>query len=305
MIGVTFAMIAGLCYFNRDEEPESVEAYGYICDPNSLTLGTDVLLKATELQQMKTLAYYGDKKAAARVYRHYAELKDEEEAKTWLMICLGQGCQFFLESTELQRMQMLAEQGDRDRVHLHYGIAVRDARESHIWLKKAAALGDQSAIRELERKGHGRIETRHYYQSSIPESMREQTDQWSKMKTLCQVINFTERDGKETSEVRYYRGRKWDGGNIDRTAPSFCWRPLLAGASHRTHREPESVFFHKLLRPLLIAKGTAAIDAGANGVQFLFTQRFIDSLNPVGQSGNRPWREYFRKWLCGLVPTKK
>ena len=57
---------------------------------------------------------------------------------------------------------------------------------------------------QTDEKGHGRIETRHYYQSSIPESMREQTDQWSKMRTICQVINLTERDGKETSEVRYY-----------------------------------------------------------------------------------------------------
>ncbi len=50
----------------------------------------------------------------------------------------------------------------------------------------------------------GRTETRHYYQSSIPDSMRDQTDQWSKMKTICQVVNLSERDGKETSEVRYY-----------------------------------------------------------------------------------------------------
>ncbi len=57
---------------------------------------------------------------------------------------------------------------------------------------------------QTNEKGHGRIQTRHYYQSSIPESVREQTDQRSKMKTLCQVINLTERDGKETSEVRYY-----------------------------------------------------------------------------------------------------
>jgi len=34
--------------------------------------------------------------------------------------------------------------------------------------------------------------------------MRAQTDQWSKMKTICQVVNTTERDGKETNEVRYY-----------------------------------------------------------------------------------------------------
>ena len=57
---------------------------------------------------------------------------------------------------------------------------------------------------QTDENGHGRTETRHYYQSSIPDSMREQTDQWSKMKTICQVVNLSERDGKETSEVRYY-----------------------------------------------------------------------------------------------------
>ena len=57
---------------------------------------------------------------------------------------------------------------------------------------------------QTDEKGHGRIETRHYYQSPIPESMRAQTDQWSGMKTICQVVNLTERDGAETSEVRYY-----------------------------------------------------------------------------------------------------
>lgn len=53
-------------------------------------------------------------------------------------------------------------------------------------------------------KGHGRIETRHYYQCAIPLALQKLTSSWSKMKTICQVINITIRDGKETTEVRYY-----------------------------------------------------------------------------------------------------
>jgi predicted transposase YbfD/YdcC len=52
--------------------------------------------------------------------------------------------------------------------------------------------------------GHGREEERHYYVTPIPESLRVQAPQWSKLQSLGQVISYTTRDGKETSEVRYY-----------------------------------------------------------------------------------------------------
>lgn len=65
-------------------------------------------------------------------------------------------------------------------------------------------VGHEVRKHTTHEKGHGRVETRHYFQCEIPASMQRLTSGWSKMKTICQVINITIRDGKETSEVRYY-----------------------------------------------------------------------------------------------------
>jgi predicted transposase YbfD/YdcC len=51
---------------------------------------------------------------------------------------------------------------------------------------------------------HGRLENRYYYQSPIPDSMKELTDTWKGAKSIGQVHNITMRDGKECSEIRYY-----------------------------------------------------------------------------------------------------
>jgi predicted transposase YbfD/YdcC len=53
-------------------------------------------------------------------------------------------------------------------------------------------------------KAHGREETRHYYQASIPESLRHVFKDWAKANTIGQAVNIVVRDGKETSEVRYF-----------------------------------------------------------------------------------------------------
>ena len=57
--------------------------------------------------------------------------------------------------------------------------------------------------RTTKEKGHGRKETRSYYVAPVPEdfSLREQ---WPTLKALGMAINVTQRDGKETAEVRYY-----------------------------------------------------------------------------------------------------
>ncbi len=46
-------------------------------------------------------------------------------------------------------------------------------------------------------KGHGRVETRHYSQCVVPASMAKQAAGWAKLKTICQVVNITERDGRK------------------------------------------------------------------------------------------------------------
>jgi predicted transposase YbfD/YdcC len=55
---------------------------------------------------------------------------------------------------------------------------------------------------------HGRQENRYYYQSPIPDSLKELTKDWKGAKSIGQVHNITMRDGKETSEVRYYLSSK-------------------------------------------------------------------------------------------------
>jgi predicted transposase YbfD/YdcC len=53
-------------------------------------------------------------------------------------------------------------------------------------------------------KAHGRVEERHYYSAPLPKAMAALTEQWAGLKSIGQVITFTERDGKQTDEVRYY-----------------------------------------------------------------------------------------------------
>ena len=95
------------------------------------------------------------------------------------------------------------------------GHYVLGAKDNHPTLCKAIAEYFTSAHEEefaghdvrkhtTREKGHGRIEARHYFQCAIPFTLKKLTSSWSKMKTICQVINITIRDGKETTEVRYY-----------------------------------------------------------------------------------------------------
>ena len=58
--------------------------------------------------------------------------------------------------------------------------------------------------KDVEHKGHGRIETRHYVVGPISESLRELTKGWAGIKSIGQAINVTTIGDKETSEVRYY-----------------------------------------------------------------------------------------------------
>lgn len=53
-------------------------------------------------------------------------------------------------------------------------------------------------------KAHGRFEERYYYQSTVPDSMRSFLADWAGLATVGQVVSLTRREGKDTSEVRYY-----------------------------------------------------------------------------------------------------
>lgn len=52
--------------------------------------------------------------------------------------------------------------------------------------------------------GHGRLERRLYYVTTLPESLREFCDDWKGLTSIGQAINITHRDGREVSEVRYF-----------------------------------------------------------------------------------------------------
>lgn len=60
-------------------------------------------------------------------------------------------------------------------------------------------------VRRLEthERGHGRDETRYYFLCQVPDDLPDK-QRWHKLRAIGIAINITIRDGKETSEVRYY-----------------------------------------------------------------------------------------------------
>lgn len=60
-------------------------------------------------------------------------------------------------------------------------------------------------VRQYEEvvKGHGRIDTLVYYQFAAPESLPGKS-RWKKLRSLGVAIRHSEKDEKETFDVRYY-----------------------------------------------------------------------------------------------------
>lgn len=61
----------------------------------------------------------------------------------------------------------------------------------------------QVSRHRTEEHGHGRTETRTYYVCPVPDGLPDRK-RWKKLKAIGIAINDTLRDGKQTSEVRYY-----------------------------------------------------------------------------------------------------
>jgi predicted transposase YbfD/YdcC len=53
-------------------------------------------------------------------------------------------------------------------------------------------------------RAHGREEERFYYTTSVPASLAEHQPGWTGLASVGQVITVTQREGRETSDVRYY-----------------------------------------------------------------------------------------------------
>jgi predicted transposase YbfD/YdcC len=92
---------------------------------------------------------------------------------------------------------VLALKGNHEK--LHAAVAEHFERLHEEGFKNAACLR-----RQTKEKGHGRVERRYYYQAPLPEGVKPLARQWKGLTTIGQVISITERDGKETSDVRYY-----------------------------------------------------------------------------------------------------
>lgn len=55
-----------------------------------------------------------------------------------------------------------------------------------------------------EEKAHGRVDKRYYYISDLPKSLAYAKQEWSGLRSIGEVITITERDGKETCDVRHF-----------------------------------------------------------------------------------------------------
>lgn len=92
---------------------------------------------------------------------------------------------------------VLALKGNHERLH----AAVREHFDQ---LHESDFVDADCRRHQTSEKGHGRVERRYYHQAALPVEWMSLAEGWEGLKTIGQVISITERDGKETSEVRYY-----------------------------------------------------------------------------------------------------
>jgi predicted transposase YbfD/YdcC len=92
---------------------------------------------------------------------------------------------------------VLAVKGNQPKLHA--------ALQEHFGRLHETDFADQACRRRTTREqAHGRREDRYYYQSPAAAALGELADEWAGAASVGQVVAITQRDGKETSEVRYY-----------------------------------------------------------------------------------------------------
>ena len=64
--------------------------------------------------------------------------------------------------------------------------------------------GSRATRTKTRERAHGREEERHYCVTKAPASLPVLEGEWRDLKTIGQVVTITQRDGRETSEVRYF-----------------------------------------------------------------------------------------------------
>jgi predicted transposase YbfD/YdcC len=62
-----------------------------------------------------------------------------------------------------------------------------------------------------EERGHGREEKRSYFLCPVPEDLPD-CSRWAKLRAIGMAVNHTQRDGKESTEIRYYILSKYLSG---------------------------------------------------------------------------------------------
>ena len=99
--------------------------------------------------------------------------------------------------------QIVAAKGD-------FVLSVKDnqpnlhaALQEHFERRHAAGRRGRRQHLATRDKGHGRKEERHYYHTPIPPELEWIAREWP-AQSLGQVISHVNRDGQETTEVRYY-----------------------------------------------------------------------------------------------------
>lgn len=101
--------------------------------------------------------------------------------------------------------QIIAAEGDYVLAVKENQPKLHDALHDHfLELHENDFAGATVRRHVTHEKAHGRITTRYYYVTRIPESLQPFQAEWAGLKSVGQVITVTQRDGKETSEVRFY-----------------------------------------------------------------------------------------------------
>jgi len=91
---------------------------------------------------------------------------------------------------------VLAVKGNQPTLHT--------ALQDHFLELHETEFADAEVRRWVTREtAHGREVERHYYITPVPESLRGQSE-WANLRSVGQVITFTEENGKSSDDVRYY-----------------------------------------------------------------------------------------------------
>jgi predicted transposase YbfD/YdcC len=121
-----------------------------------------------------------------------------------------------------------------------------DKRFNDVRLALAGPLQDAVATRSVSRyvaveQGHGRLESRTYYQIAAPDWLHGRSD-WKGLKTIGVVVRVCEENGVETSDTRFYLSSLRRHGERFAQAVRSPWgiENSLHWSLDMTYREDES-----------------------------------------------------------------